>query len=105
MFTGYTLCDLAGGRWHWRAPEGDGWVKGDSRLFDQIKQFLDFGVLGRFRQSMACRDKPLCGSRNQEVLFFSDRYSQRDLEPQGFEVTIGGDDGIVIITGFPPANL
>lgn len=105
VFTGYALCDLAGGQWQWIAREGDGWVKGEARLFDQIRQFLDFGVFGRFRQSMACGDKPLCGSRNQEVVFFTDRYSQRDLEPQGYEATIGGDGGIVIITGFPPANL
>ena len=53
VFTGYALNDLARGRWHWRAPDGDVWVKGDTRMFDQITQFLDFGVFGRFRQSMA----------------------------------------------------
>jgi len=105
LFTGYALRELIEGRWRWRQGAGDDRVKGDARLFDQIKQFIDFGVFGRFRQSMACSDKPLCGSRNQEVVFFGDRYSQRDLEPQGYEVTIGGDGGIVIITGFPPADL
>jgi len=104
MFTGYALCELAEGRWHWKAQD-DGWVKGDGHLFDQIKQFLDFGVFGRFRQTLACNDKPLCGSRNQEVIFFSNRYSQCDLEPQGYEVTISGDGGSAIVTGFPPANL
>lgn len=103
-FTGYTLRELAEGRWHWKA-EADGWVKGYARLFDQIKRFLDFGVFGRFQPTMACTDKSLCGSRNQEVIFFSNRYSQGDLEPQGYEVTISGDGGSAIVTGFPPANL
>ena len=105
VFSGYTLRELAHGQWRWKTHDGDAWVKGNAALFKHIKQFLDFGVFGRFRQSMACRDKPLCGSRNQEVVFFSGRYSQRDLEPQGYEVTISGDGGIAIITGFPPANL
>ena len=105
LFTGYSVRELAEGRWHWKAGAGSDWFKGDSRLFDQIKQFLDFGVFGRFRQNMACNDKPLCGSRNQEVVFFSDRYSQRDMEPQGYEVTIGEDGGSSVLTGFPPASL
>ena len=58
---------------------------------------------GRFRQSMAGVDKPLCGSSNQEVVFFSDRYSRRDLESQGFEVSI--DSGGAVVTGFPPFAL
>jgi anaerobic ribonucleoside-triphosphate reductase activating protein len=103
-FTGYTLCELTEGRWHWKAHEGDGWVNGNARLFDQIKQFLDFGVFGRFRQTMACNDKPLCGSRNQEVVFFTDRYSPQDLEPQGYEVTITENGTTTIITGFPPRD-
>ena len=104
LFSGYSVRELAEGRWHWRPGAGGDWFKGDSRLFGQIKQFLDFGVFGRFRQSMACDDQPLCGSRNQEVVFFSDRYSQRDLEPQGYEVNIGEDGRNAVITGFPPAG-
>jgi hypothetical protein len=86
VFTGYTLSELIHGRWHWRTS-GGAWAKGDGRLFAEIRQFLDFAVCGRFRQAMARSDKPLCGSRNQEVVFFSDRYSQKDLEPQGYEET------------------
>jgi len=52
-----------------------------------------------------CNDKPLCGSRNQEIVFFSNRYSPCDLAPQGYEVTISGDGGSAITTGFPPPNL
>ncbi len=103
VFSGYTTHELAQGQWHWKPRDTDAWVRGDAALFDQVKRFLDFGVFGRFRQTMACSDKPLCGSRNQEVIFLTDRYSHRDLEPQGYEVNIGGD-GLVTITGFPPSG-
>ena len=83
------------GEWILSCPDVEG---------DQIRQFLDFGVLGRFRESMACRDKPLCGSRNQEVVFFTNRYSQRDLEPQGYEVNISSEGTLATITGFPPLD-
>jgi anaerobic ribonucleoside-triphosphate reductase activating protein len=105
VFSGHTLRELVRGRWHWKAPGNDAWIKGDPALFIAIKQLLDFGVFGRFRQNMVCNDKPLCGSRNQEVVLFSDRYSPCDLVAQGFEVTISGDGGSTIITGFPPASI
>ena len=104
VFTGYTLSELVQGRWHWRNSDG-GWTKGDARLFNQIRQFLDFAVCGRFRQAMACNNKPPCGSRNQEVVFFSDRYSEQDLQPQGYEVIISENGATAIITGFPPVEL
>ena len=104
VFSGYTAHELAHGKWLWKSLETHSWVKGDANLFDQIRQFLDFGVLGRFRESMACRDKPLCGSRNQEVVFFTNRYSQRDLEPQGYEVNISSEGTLATITGFPPLD-
>lgn len=105
VFTGYTLQELLCGRWHWKALDKDGWIKGDRTLFEAIKRFLDFGVFGRFRQTMASNDKPLCGSRNQEVVFFNNRYAPCDLASQGYEVIIGGDDANTIITGFPPLSL
>ena len=105
VFSGHTLQELVGGRWHWKAPGEDAWIKGQPALFMAIKQFLDFGVFGRFRQTMACNDKPLCGSRNQEVVFFTNRYSLHDLEPQGYEVTICADGGHAIFTGFPPPSI
>jgi hypothetical protein len=105
VFSGYTVHELAHGRWYWRSPDGDAWFKGDDELFHQIRQFLDFGVFGRFCQTMACNDKPLCGSRNQEVVFFNERYSRQDLEPQGYEVNIPEDGALATITGFPPADL
>ena len=105
VFSGYTIQELFCGRWHWKAFDKDRWIKGDRTLFEVIKQFLDFGVFGRFRRTMACTNKPLCGSRNQDVVFFSDRYSQEDLQPQGYEVTISENCATAIITGFPPAGI
>ena len=104
-FSGYMLEELVGGRWHWKASGADRWIAGDPDLFEAIRRFLDFGVFGRFRQSMACSDKALCGSRNQEVVFFTNRYSPGDLMPQGFEVTISVDGKGAVITGFPPPSL
>lgn len=105
VFSGYTLEELVCGRWHWKASRADGWITGDPDLFEEIRRFLDFGVFGRFRQTMACSDKALCGSRNQEVVFFTNRYSTADLMPQGFEVTISADGRGAVITGFPPPTL
>jgi hypothetical protein len=99
------LHELTRGRWLWKSPADCGWIRGDANLFNQINQFSDFRVFGRLRETMACDDKPLCGSRNQEVVFFSDRYSQQDLQPQGYEVTISEAGGSAIITGFPPADV
>jgi len=104
VFTGYTLRELEQGRWHWRRNSDGGWTNGDARLFTQIRQLLDFAVCGRYRQLMACSDKPLCGSCNQDVVFFSDRYARQDLQPQGYEVTISENGATAIITGFPPAD-
>lgn len=105
VFSGYTLQELVSSRWHWKASDTTAWIKADPALFEAIKRFLDFGILGRFRQTMACSDKALCGSRNQEVVFFSNRYSSCDLMPHGFEVTISEDGGSTIVTGFPPPSV
>ena len=104
VFSGYTLRQLAHGNWRWKAPDADTWMRGSAGLFEEIKQFLDFGVFGRFLRTMACSDKPLCGSRNQEVVFFSDRYSRQEQWRQGYEVNID-EEGLVAITGFPPADV
>ena len=104
VFTGYQLCMNwlmvagAGGRLIWTGGSGS------AILFQQIKRFLDFAVFGRFWRTMASSDKPLCGSRNQRVVFFSDRYSEQDLEPQGYEVHIGAQ-GATAITGFQPPDV
>ena len=105
VFSGYTPQELVRGRWHWKASDTNAWMNGDPALFEAIKRFLDFGIFGRFQQNLASNDKPLCGSRNQEVVFFGNRYSSADLMPQGFEVNILANGGETIITGFPPPDL
>lgn len=100
VFTGYTVAELASGRWHWRWAGGRAWHKGDARLFDRIQAHMDFGVFGRFRKTMICHDKPLCSSRNQELVLLSNRYSLSDFETPATEVTID-ESGLTQITGFP----
>jgi anaerobic ribonucleoside-triphosphate reductase activating protein len=105
MYTGYTKKELENGTFKWMsaAPENketDGWHRGSTQLWEEIKKHLDFAVVGRYIQSMACHDEPLRGSRNQEVLFISDLYKSDDLPPQIAEVTIG-EDALIQITGYP----
>jgi len=103
MFSGYTLAELETGRWRFtRGSTGD-WLRGSVELFAGIKQHLDFGVFGRFNRHLSCSDKPLCGSRNQNLVFFTDRYSERDIEQQSCEINIASDGALVTITGFPPS--
>lgn len=104
MFTGYSKKELENGNFKWMTavPEtkDDGFQKGSKQLWDAIKEHLDFAVTGRYVQALACHDEPLRGSRNQEVLFFTDKYRSTDLLQQSAEVTIGAD-GLIQITGFP----
>jgi len=107
MYTGYTEKELENGHFKWMsaAPEtkDDGFKKGSKELWHAIKQHLDFAIVGRYVESMACHEEPLRGSRNQRVLFFTDRYKESDLGPQTAEVTIG-EDGLVQITGYPTVD-
>lgn len=104
MYTGYNKKELENGTFKWMSAEteasGDGWKRGSVELWNAIKQHLDFAVLGRYIESMACHDEPLRGSRNQEVIFYTDRYKESDLPPQIAEVTID-EGGLVQITGYP----
>lgn len=105
MYTGYTKKELENGTFKWMsaAPEAkdtDGWHRGSTKLWHEIRKHLDFAVVGRYVQSMACHDEPLRGSRNQEVLFYTSKYATSDLPPQIAEVTIG-EDALVQITGYP----
>lgn len=104
MFTGYSKKELENGNFKWMTavPEtkDDGFQKGSKQLWDAIKEHLDFAVTGRYVAAMACHEEPLRGSRNQEVLFFTERYAEGDLSAQAAEVTVG-EDGLIQITGFP----
>jgi hypothetical protein len=73
------------------------------RVWEDIKQQLDFAVLGRF---VAARPSklPLRTSANQVLRLFSDRYREEHFKPLEFEVHIEAQ-GFVQITGFPLAGL
>jgi anaerobic ribonucleoside-triphosphate reductase activating protein len=105
VFTGYTLQELEGGRFRYRKPEDTHWIDGTRFLFHQIRAHMDFGVFGRFSKQLVSLDKPLCGSSNQQVLFFTDRYTDRDLLTQAFEIHIAEDGTEATFTGFPPSAL
>jgi anaerobic ribonucleoside-triphosphate reductase activating protein len=105
LFSGYTLRELNAGRWQYRSGIDSEWHHGTPELFEQITAHLDFGVFGRFVRTRWTDAKPLCGSENQEVIFFSDRYSMCDLTPQNCEITISGDGEAMTITGFPSPEL
>jgi len=104
LFSGYSVKELSAGLWTYR----DGYrsnIPGTPELYRQITAHLDFGVFGRFAQAQACNDIPLCGSRNQQVVFFNDRYTQADLVGQGCEIFISADGGEMTVTGFPTSPL
>jgi anaerobic ribonucleoside-triphosphate reductase activating protein len=100
MYTGYTLKELETNRYQCFNSEGQ-LYPGNSYLWGRIKEHLDFAIMGRYVQAKRSQERPLCGSSNQEVVFFTDRYSEKDLSQQAFEVTIDRDTSLVHITGFP----
>ena len=104
LFSGYTITELSAGRWTYRC-HGQTNNAGSPALYEQITRHLDFGVFGRFSQAQACSDVPLCGSRNQQVVFFSERYSAGDLSGQACEILISSDGNEMAMTGFPSAPL
>ena len=100
MYSGYTERELDSGRF-WTC---DGITQGARhRVWAEIKQYLDFAVLGRF---VAARPTqlPLRTSANQVLRLFSKRYRGEHFKPLEFEVNIESA-GLVQITGFPLAGL
>ena len=73
------------------------------RVWEDIKQVLDFAVLGRF---VAARPSklPLRTSANQALRLFSGRYREEHFKPLECEVHIESE-GLVQITGFPLAGV
>ena len=100
MYSGYTECELDSGRF---------WTQygitqaARCRIWKDIKQHLDFAVLGRF---VAARPSqlPIRTSANQVLRLFSDRYREEHFKALEFEVHIEAH-GLVQITGFPLAGL
>jgi anaerobic ribonucleoside-triphosphate reductase activating protein len=100
MYSGYTQRELDSGRFWTRCGIAQ---EARRRVWADIKQELDFAVLGRF--VAARRSKfPLRTSANQVLRLFSDRYREEHFKPLEFEVNIESA-GLVQITGFPLAGL
>jgi anaerobic ribonucleoside-triphosphate reductase activating protein len=99
MFTGYTLHELELGKYSWDM-NGE-LVEGTPSLWANMKPYLDFAVMGRFNQLQATTEKPMCGSANQDIHLFTDRYSLEDFKTQFFEITISPNGDQLQLTGFP----
>ena len=99
MYSGYSAQELTSGCY---------WCRGEltqvarQAFWRCIRGHLDFAVLGRYvtgrPSALALRT-----STNQTLEIFSDRYGEKDFEPQEVEVHIG-ESGLVQVTGFPIAG-
>ena len=100
MYSGYTERELDCGRFWTRYGIAQ---EARRRIWEDIKQHLDFAVLGRF---VAARPSklPMRTSANQALRLFSGRYRQEHFTPLEFEVHIESE-GLIQITGFPLAGL
>ena len=107
IFTGYTVRELETGRFQTLDSSGSQLVPGSPELWEAIKGRIDFAVMGRFNASLVTINKALCGSTNQDVHLFSNRYTPADFRTQEIEITIGDHDGQMCasITGFPGREL
>jgi len=90
--------------------QGQYWIWGDEsskqqrkRLWQDVRECLDFAILGRFDQAQPC-NMPLRTSRNQVLRLFTNRYSPTDFSEQLTEVNIH-EGGQVEVTGFPTLGL
>lgn len=100
IFTGYTQKELETGNYIALNPLNNALMTATPELWADIADRLDFAVMGRFNASKITTEKPLCGSSNQDIVMFSERYSAKDFKPQSTQVTIS-EDGLVQITGYP----
>ena len=100
IYSGYTERELDSGRFWTRCGIAQ---EARRRVWADIKQELDFAVLGRF---VAARPSkfPMRTSANQVLRIFGDRYRVEHFKPLEFEVHIEAQ-GLVRITGFPLAGL
>ncbi len=97
LFSGYSDLELVLGRysiWGRDRSEPD-----RRRLWEEIREHLDFAVLGRFNQAQPS-GLPLRTSRSKALRMLSSRYSVKDYGPQSVEVIIHSD-GRAEVTGFP----
>jgi anaerobic ribonucleoside-triphosphate reductase activating protein len=101
LFSGYAENELAQGQyWIWGNSSSEHQRK---RLWQEIRECLDFAILGRFDQAQPC-NMPLRTSCNQVLRLFTDRFTFADFSEQLTEVSIKGN-GQVEVTGFPTLGL
>ena len=101
LFSGFAEPELDRGQyWIWGNESSDQQRK---RLWQEIRECLDFAILGRFNQAQPS-DMPLRTSRNQVPRLFTDRYTFSDFSKQLTEVNIK-EGGQVEVTGFPTLGL
>ena len=108
MFTGYNLEELEKGNYRRFVPRDPGESYGmeteyRQHMWQHLKAGLDFAVMGRYVRTLPS-DLPLLGSSNQKVMFFTNRYSDKDLIAQQMEIHIN-EGGSMEITGFPRADM
>ena len=100
MYSGYSERELDSGRFWTSCGVGH---ETRCQLWSDIKQHLDFGVLGRFVAARPCR-LPLRTTANQALRLFSDRHSEDQFDSLEVEVHIE-PQGLTQITGFPLSGL
>ena len=100
MYSGYTERELDSGRFWTRCGIAQ---EARRRVWADIKQELDFALLGRF---VAARPSkfPMRTSANQVLRLFSERYREEHFKPLEVEVHIEAQ-GLTQITGFPLVGL
>lgn len=99
LFTGYTHRELADGNFR-PMPDGDGYKEFNKELWLEIRENLDFAIMGRFDRTRPTGPGALVSSENQRVELFSMRYSLSDFSPLQVEFSID-DTGLTQLTGFP----
>ena len=100
IYSGYTERELDSGRFWTRYGIAQ---EARCRIWEDIKQHIDFAVLGRFVTARPSK-LPMRTSANQALRLFSARHREEHFKPLEFEVHIEAQ-GLVQITGFPLAGL
>lgn len=99
MYTGYRLEELNSCQYKYLIDNH--LVSAGPALWESIKSYLDFAIMGRYNQKLKTTSKPLCGSSNQDIILFSDIYTLRNFNSQTVEIIISPKADLVTITGFP----
>jgi len=93
VYTGLSLGEI------WQRP-------GLARILQGLGQgaLIDVLVAGRYNQQLPV-NRGLRSSRNQELVFLTNRHSPEEFEFDNEAEAILGEDGSVVITGFPTAEM